>query len=191
MQSRNRLMLGVGTICLLLSAGLNVALAVRVSQQRDALENGDSQSQALLGRRIEPFDARDSFDRAVRVDLQAEDRPTILYAFRSGCAWCERNHEAVLALHAQLADRYRFIGLSLGEESPATFLARFPLPFDVLSGVDKNFLETYELGGTPRTLVLDAQGTVEASYFGAYISGTRRSMIARFNVDLPTVREND
>lgn len=189
--TRNMTFTTVATIALVVSAGLNVALAVRVAQQRNALEHVDTPVQLQIGRRIEPFDARDSIGRVVRLDLQAADRPTVLYTFRPGCAWCERNHEAVVALHSQLADRYQFVGISLSEDHPSTMLERYPLPFDVVSGVDSRFVETYQLGGTPRTLVIDSNGAIEANYFGAYIGSTRRMMADRFDVDLPVVREDE
>lgn len=186
-----QLVVWTGSICLLLSAGLNVTLAVRVSQQRTAIEQGAGEDLLQIGRRVDPFDAKDTGGRAVRFDAQDEGRPTVLYSFQPGCGWCERNHEALLALHSQLSDRYRFIGISLSEDHLTETLEDYPLPFEVVSNVDKEFIEAYQLGGTPRTLVLDSQGKIEASYYGAYVGGTRRQVISRFDVDLPVVRESD
>lgn len=188
--STRQLVVWIGSICLLLSAGLNVALAVRVAQQRTAIEQDAGEDRLQIGLRVNPFDARDSRGRTVRIDVQAEGRPTVLYTFQWGCAWCERNHEALLALHSQLSERYRFIGISLDDEHLEDMLEDYPLPFEVVSAVDRNFIEAYRLGGTPRTLVLDSQGKVEASYYGAYIGSTRSSISARFDVELPVVRED-
>lgn len=188
-----RLSIGIGAICLLLSASMNVALAVRVSQQRAVIEEdeGEEHFREQAGLRVDPFDAKDADGNAVRVDLSATGRPTILYAIRPGCVWCERNHEAILALYAQMSDRYDFLGVSVGDENPARMLAGFPLPFAVVTSVSEDVQNTFKLAGTPRTLVIDSDGTVESSYFGAYIGKSRRGVEARFGVDLPEVRETD
>lgn len=189
MQRRGRdWIVAVGGICLLLSAGLNVALAMRLSAQRALLESGGAERQEMLGRQMQPLEAADPSGRPVRVEFGSDGRPTVLYAFRPGCLWCERNHEALLALHAKAADRYRFVGLSLESNGLAEYLERFPLPFEVVTDLDAATVESYKLGGTPRTLIVNPEGVIEENFVGAWTARMGVLVGARFGVDLPAVK---
>lgn len=188
---RRQLISTIAGTCLLLSAGLNVVLGVRVSQQRVLMDEGQVEKQMMLGRKIEPVDVTDRFGRRSRMDFGSDARPTVLYTFRPGCIWCERNHEAVVALHAQASDKYRFVGLSLSDDGLGEALDRFPLPFEVVSGVESHILESYQLGGTPRTLVIGSNGVIEANFFGAFMGDVGRKVEAKFEVDLPAVRTGE
>lgn len=189
--TRNMTFAAVATVALMLSAGLNVVLGVRVSQQRTAIARGSLDRQLQLGRRIDPIEATDRDGHRVLLDFSGDGRPTILYTFQPGCAWCLRNHVAIVALHTQLSEEYRFLGVSLTDDGLEEMLAARPLPFDVVSGVSGEVLESYQLGGTPRTLVLDSTGVIELNFFGAFIGNNAREIEARFAVDLPAVYTGD
>lgn len=170
---------------LFVSAGLNVALGVRVAQQRQTIESGQGKAvQRHLGRPFAPFEARDIDGDSVRIDF---DRPTVLYFFQPGCGWCDRNYEAVLALYEQKAGTHRFLGVALAETGLSDLLSRKPLPFDVVSGLPPELLESYELGGTPRTIVTDSDGRIVANYFGAYFGATLKALEHQLDVRLPGV----
>lgn len=170
---------------LFVSAGLNVALGVRVAQQRQTIESGQGKAvQRHLGRPFAPFEARDIDGDSVRIDF---DRPTVLYFFQPGCGWCERNHEAANALSRQLSATHRFVGVSLAEAGLAELVERRPPAFEVVTGLSPQLLESYELGGTPRTIVIGADGRISANYFGAYFGATAHSIERELDVSLPEV----
>lgn len=173
---------------LLLSAGLNLALGVRVAQQRRTItdQDGVRETQNLLGTVFIPFPATDLNGNSKRIDFAGE-RPTVLYFFQPGCSWCERNHEAIVALHEQKSDAFRFVGVSLSDIGLSEYLERQPLPFDVVTGLPRDILATYQLGGTPRTMVIGPDGLITGNYFGAYFGSTARSIDREFEVDLPEV----
>ena len=189
--SSNQSILAIAFMSLLFSAGLNVVLGVRVSQQRATIQNGTGEKQIMIGRRLEAFEATDVSGRRKRLEFGSDGRPTVLYTFQPGCSWCERNHEAIVALHAQASGSYRFVGLSLSDHELVETLERLPLPFEVLTGVEAEMLASYRLGGTPRTLVIDSNGVIEANFFGAFMGDLGRQVEAKFDVDLPAVRTGE
>lgn len=174
-------------LALVVSVALNVALAARTSQQRALIESGTEKTQTLVGSRIEGFDVTGPDGTREHLELAGRDLPTVVYSFRPGCMWCERNHEAVLAMYKQSKDRYRFVGLAMSSDGLSEYLDRFPLPFDVVSGVDDATLEAYQLGGTPRTLVIDRDGKIIGNWFGAFSGSVREDIDASLGVALPAV----
>ena len=154
--------------CLLVSAGLNVALAMRTAAQRAEIERGTGDRELMLGRTMTTLEGVDAAGNHVRVEFGTGDRPVVIYVFEPGCDWCDRNYEAVLALYGRLSARARFVGLSLSHEGLDGYLAERPLPFDVLTSVDKQVVTGYALAGTPRTLVVGADGRIEGNILGAW-----------------------
>ncbi len=177
-----------GGVCLLLSAALNVALAFRVAEQRDVIETGGGERQEMVGRRMEPLVGTDPSGVPARVEFGSDGKPTVLYVFAPGCGWCDRNYEAVIALHTRAAERYRFVGLSLESEELTYYLSSHPLPFEVVTRVDPAMIESYKLGRTPRTLVVDRDGAIESNLVGAWTGRVGRSVEVTFGTQLPQVR---
>lgn len=179
--------LGVLSVTLALSVGLNVALAVRASQQRETVEAARISARPFVGTRLPGFDLSTADGTRTRIEFAAQPMATVVYSFRPGCLWCERNHEAVLALHAQSKGAYRFIGLALDTDGLEDFLSRHPLPFDVYTELDDATIEAYQLAGTPRTLVIERDGTVTANWFGAYYGSVADEIKSRLDVELPKI----
>ncbi|MCC6743192.1 MAG: TlpA family protein disulfide reductase [Acidobacteria bacterium] len=184
-----KLTMATGTLAaaLAVSVLLNVALAARASQQRKTLEAARIAAQPLVGKNLTGLDAARLDGEPTRVILADQPVGTVLYVFRPDCAWCERNHEAVLALHAQAKGSHRFVGIALTATGLDGFLARNPLPFDVYTGVDEATIESFQLAGTPRTLVIGPDGTVTANWFGAYFGTVADEIESRLAVSLPRV----
>ena len=174
-----------GGVCLLLSAAMNVALAVRISVLRDRIETGGGERQEMVGRQMETLVGTNPTGDPVRVEFGEDGRPAVLYVFAPGCGWCDRNYEAVIALHTAAADRYRFVALSLEVEGLQEYTLTHPLPFEVVTGVDRELIEGYKLGRTPRTLVIDSEGAIESNFVGAWTGGNGRGVEAAFGVELP------
>ena len=175
----------VGGMCLLVSAAMNVALAVRMSALRDRIETGGGERQEMVGRRMEALVGTNPVGDPVCLEFGGDGRPAVLYVFAPGCGWCDRNYEAVIALHTAAAGRYRFVGLSLEDEGLPEYLTRHPLPFEVVTGVDREVIEGYKLARTPRTLVIDSDGAIESNFVGAWTGSNGRGVEAAFGVELP------
>ena len=179
--------LGVLGAALALSVGLNVALAVRASQQRDTVEAARISSRPFVGTRISGFDLTAPNGERTRLEFSEQSKPTVVYSFRPGCLWCSRNHESVRALYEQSNSSYRFVGLALETDGLEEFLTQHPLPFDVYTNLDDATVEAYQLAGTPRTVVIERDGTVTANWFGAYYGSVADEIESKLDVSLPRV----
>ena len=121
----------------------------------------------------------DSSGKRVVLSYASTNRPTLIYVFRPGCAWCERNGEAVNWLTSQVSQRYRVISLSLEEEGLPEFLKAHAVRFPVYHRPSNSVISALRLHITPETIVISPSGTVLASWKGAYI-GSTQSEVERF-----------
>jgi hypothetical protein len=80
---------------------------------------------------VPDVDALDLAGNRVVVSYSAVRQPTIIYVFRPGCPWCERNSRAINSLTTQVSKRYRVIGLSLSDDRLTDFLKAHPVSFPV------------------------------------------------------------
>jgi len=86
------------------------------------------------------------------------------------------------------AGEYRFIGVSLSEQSLAEYVAKNDLKLPVYSGLSPGTLMTYKLGSTPQTIVISSEGKVLQDWAGAYIGDQKSQVEAFFHVTLPGIR---
>jgi peroxiredoxin len=128
---------------------------------------------------VPDLDVLDLAGNRVLLSYAAGRQPTIIYVFRPGCPWCERNSKAINSLTAQASKRYRVIGLSLSGEGLADFLKAHPVNFPVYREPSRSIVTSLHLQTTPETIVISPAGTVLASWNGAYIGNTQ-SEIERF-----------
>lgn len=169
---------------LLVSAGLNIVLASRAVRQRAVIDELRAGRQQLVGRRIGPIPVVDLEGRQSGLEFTYGSRSTVVYVFEPGCGWCVRNREAIAALAGQAGESYRFVGLSLSDQGLGQYLADNPMPFEVYGGLDRETISSYELGGTPRTLVIGADGTVLRNWTGAYTGDVRSEIEAYFGISI-------
>ena len=170
---------------LLMSTGLNVALAIRSSQQRSVIETRSGQPMALVGATIREIEGVGRDGKRVRVSLTADERPTVVYVLQPGCGWCLRNSEAIQALAERAGGRNRFVAVVLGNQATDEFLDSHIPACEVLTGIDPDFVKAYDLAGTPRTLVIAPDGTVMRNWVGAYAGELHDEISAYFGVELP------
>lgn len=169
---------------LLVSSGLNVALAIRVSQQRGAIEARTAQQPSPVGGHMRSLDGHDRDGNRVKIDFSADGRPTVLYVFQPGCGWCARNSQPIRELAGLAGSRNRFVAVSLVDAGLDEYVEEHPLPFEVISGIDPELVETYNLAGTPRTLVIAPDGTVLRNWVGAYTGDLRDEIAGYFDADI-------
>jgi peroxiredoxin len=115
-------------------------------------------------------------------------KPTVLYIFTPPCSWCARNMDNLKTLLDKEGGQYRFIGLSLSEESLSEYVAKNNLKFPVYSGLSPETLKTYKLGSTPQTIVISPEGNVVQDWAGAYFGGQKSEVESFFHVTLPGLR---
>ncbi len=117
--------------------------------------------------------------------LRGARRPTVLYFFRPGCRWCERNAANIQALAGSRHSCYRFVAISLSDEELKPYLAAHPFAFDVYSGVSAATLKQLGVRGTPQTIVVSTEGRVMKNWSGAFTGDVGRGVESQFGVRLP------
>lgn len=140
----------------------------------------------LLGRAVQsiPVVDRDGRAAVVRFDRRV---PTILYYFSTSCGWCERNWDNVRRLADQSDGRYRVVGLA-AERSLGDVIDRQHLTFEVYGGVSTEAREALGLSGTPRTIVVSAQGLITHDWTGAFSGAVALAVEDVFGLTLPGLR---
>ncbi len=121
---------------------------------------------------------------AVRFDRNV---PTVLYYFSPTCGWCERNWDNVRRLAAQADGRYRVVGIA-AEEALGEFIDQHGLTFEVVGGVSAEAREALNLNGTPRTVVVSAQGLITHDWTGAFTGAVALEVEDLFGIGLPGLR---
>jgi len=84
--------------------------------------------------------------------------------------------------------QYRFIGLSLSEETLREYVVKNDLNLPVYSGLSPETLKAYKLGSTPQTIVISPEGKVLEDWAGAYVGNQKSQVEAFFHVSLPGIR---
>jgi hypothetical protein len=174
---------------------LNILLARNIQNLKAAVlylkaEMGSSR-EINPGDLVPPIQANDLDGHPVKVDYSASSLPTIMYIFTPSCSWCTRNLENVKRLVDQTADAYHFVGLSLSADELRDYVSQNNLGFPVYCGVSAETISAYKMGGTPRTLVVSAEGRVLKNWFGAYGGDIKREVEEYFKVTLPGVGKED
>lgn len=120
----------------------------------------------------------------VPIEIPMVGQSTILYYFSPQCAWCEKNWLNVKAVMAGTRSRYRFIGLSTSPDV-TEFLEARQLRLDVYTRVSTETVRAYDLGATPRTVVIDAKGRITHVWAGAYTGKLQSDVEQALDVVLP------
>jgi peroxiredoxin len=182
----NRLLfslLGLLVVLLAGSVATNFALAKRL---RNAGELLAKQNPPALkpGTQVPAIRARDLQKRPQQVEFSASSAPTLLYVFTPSCGWCTKNLENIKAL-AKDTRNYRFVGLSLSSEGVAEYVAKNGLEFPVLTEPDQSTVRSYQLGGTPATILISPEGRVLKIWMGAWGGRAQAEIESHFGVRLP------
>jgi hypothetical protein len=165
-------------VVLIASAVLNVVLS---RELRGAQPKTNAES--LIGVAVTPLVGTTADGQRLTVTFDTS-LPTLLYYFSSDCSWCQRNEPNVETLFRHVRGAYRVVAASTAV--PAGARPEF-LPDDaiVIGGLDAATLDTYQLHGTPQTMVISPYGRVVRSWPGAYQRDSLHEVSAFFGVGLP------
>jgi thiol-disulfide isomerase/thioredoxin len=89
-------------------------------------------------------------------------RPLIINVWNSTCAPCKRELPAFAAVHAELGDHIRFVGVN-NLDSPdvnESFARERGVGYELLRDVNDGFASTVGIATLPVTLFVDADGTI-------------------------------
>ena len=183
-----RYVLGVGILLLLASVSLNVVLARRVWLFTHLQSYRATERLLKVGTIVPPITAKRLGGEKEAISYEGTNQPTVLYVFTPPCSWCARNIDNLKTLLDQERGRYRFIGLSLSDETLSEYVAKNDLKLPVYSSLSPETLKTYKLGSTPQTIVISPEGKVLQDWTGAYVGEQKSQVEAFFHVTLPGIR---
>ncbi len=184
-----RHLLTVGILLLAASVTLNVVLARRVYSFTQFQALNVSKRQLTIGTTVPPIVAKRFGGQQEVISYEGVGQPTVLYVFTPPCSWCARNMDNLKTLLDKERGRYRFIGLSLSDNTLPEYVAKNDLKLPVYSGLPPETLKTYKLGSTPQTIVISPEGKVLQDWVGAYVGDQKSQVEAFFRVSLPGLRE--
>jgi len=175
-------------LALVVSVVLNVVLAHKVRSLTYARSAKIAELQLKIGTAVPPITAKRLGGHQETISYQGTNQSTVLYIFTPPCAWCARNMDNLKTLLDKEGGRYRFIGLSLSEETLPDYVAKNDLKLPVYSGLSLETLKTYKLGSTPQTIVVTREARVLQDWSGAYVGDQKSQVEAFFHVSLPGLR---
>jgi len=173
----------VGSYGVLIVIAASITLNLLQSHRLKALSRTPDAA-PRAGTLVPGLDVTDADATPVRIEYGPGQRPTILYFFSPSCSWCERNWPAVHALERATRGRYRFVAVTTaGGDERQTRASGLPVP--TYWGWSETGRQSYQLRGTPHTVVIAPTGRVLRSWIGAYTGAARAELERYFQVDLP------
>lgn len=105
--------------------------------------------------------------------------PAVVNLWATWCAPCRAEMPAFEAVHADIGDEVRFVGINEGDEGPAAaaFVAEVGVTFDQYLDLDGGLTDGLRIAGLPATVVLDEDGSVLTVHNGALTEDGLRSLI--------------
>lgn len=177
---------------LLVSVGLNVALAYKLRQFGYFEQvKADARADRLLkpGTQLPQFQATDLNGQRQNVAVNREgDRPTVLYVFTPPCHWCARNMDNLKELVARKGDEFRFIGISLGKDGLSDYVVKNDLTMPIYTDLSDQTKKAFKMGATPQTIVVSPEGKVIQSWTGAYTGDQQKQVEEYFGITLPGLK---
>ncbi len=183
-----RYMVTVGIVLLVASVSLNVFFARRVWFFNHSQSLRVSERLLKVGKAVAPITAKRLGGQQEVISYEGANQGTVLYIFTPPCSWCARNIDNLKTLVDKERGHYRFIGLSLSEETLPEYVARNNLNLPVYCGLSSESVKTYKLGSTPQTIVISPEGKVLQDWVGAYVGEQKSQIEAFFHVTLPGIR---
>lgn len=107
------------------------------------------------------------------------DRPTVINFFGSWCKPCVLEMPDIEALHVELGDRAKFIGIDTQENADAgrEIVTRTGVTYPIGLDTDGSLLTKVKGIGMPTTLVVKADGTIVARHTGALTTEQLRDLV--------------
>lgn len=162
---------------LILSGAVNLGLAKQLNNL-----TARNESPLVPGTRVPPISG-ESVSGPVTIAYPAS-QAMVLYYFSADCGWCRRNWDNVGLLANSLQRRFRLVALSASPRVAQEVRNRLA-GFEVVWNFSQDVRSAYQLGGTPMTVVVGADGRVLKAWKGAFQGRVEREIENFFNIDLP------
>lgn len=136
---------------------------------------GGSSSDSLPERRL------DSLDGTSTLELTSmEGTPAVMNFWATWCAPCRAELPAFQAVHEELGDEVRFVGINVerGGEAAQAYLDELGIDFEQYVDPDGSLLTELDVMGLPVTLVIDANATVVERHIGALDEAQLRELLS-------------
>ena len=172
-------------VCLVASVVLNVALALRVRDQRRAIDRVKASGVIAVGEGVPAFTAKSLSGDPVEVRYDGDSRNTVLYVFSPRCDWCDRNEPNLQEILQRSGSTHRFVAISLSEDGLHDYVLERSYQIPVVTALDEDTKARYKLGGTPQTLVISPEGRVLENWIGVYDGEVAERVEGYFDVRLP------
>jgi hypothetical protein len=161
----------------------------RARDARHHTDHGDhespSEGRLQAGTKLPPLEATGLKKELVTFRFEDSTLPTLLYVLRPGCIWCARNNDNLKAVIERAPGRYRVLIASLTEEGTAAYISEHGIHAAVVTNISEQTKRTYNLGGTPQTILISPQGVVIKNWMGAYTGGTAAEVQRTLSLELP------
>jgi Thioredoxin-like len=188
-KSSSRKTLPAVAVALVASVTLNVLMAHRVRSLTYVRSARIAEYQLKVGTVVPPIAVKRLGGQQEVISYQGINRSTVLYVFTPPCSWCARNMDNFKTLLRKESGEYRFIALSMSEDTLAEYVAKNDLKLPVYSGLSMDSKAAYKLSGTPQTIVVSPDGRVLQNWMGAYIGDQKSQVEAFFHIKLPGLRD--
>jgi len=185
MRVRPSILVPVVMVLLVVSVGVNVLQAQKIL----TLVNRSASPVSLVSKQLSAIDGKSVSGQSVSVQLKGS-LPTVVYHFSTTCSWCERNWTNLEALARAAGGRYRVIVVTT-EAGVRSYAEARGLDVEVVEQLDSSAVQALNLGGTPRTIAVGADGVVTHDWSGAYAGRIARQVEDLFGVDLPGLQPID
>ncbi len=110
---------------------------------------------------------------------------TVVYIFSPVCHWCALNLSNIQSLMTQRKGTLDFVGISINANGLQEYVDRNRLSFPVYLDKSVRDLSLLDFSGTPQTLLIRKDGTVEHNWIGAYVGDTQTNVERALSVHLP------
>jgi peroxiredoxin len=170
---------------LILSACINIALAHKVKSQQMIISDIKTDNRLRAGAIVSAIEGKNPEGELIKVDFAGKNKPTIVYVFTPGCAWCKRNLNNMKMLRQKTAAEYEFIGVSLAANGVAEYVKQHSIDYPVITDISPALRSEYKMGGTPTTLLISNDSRVLKVWTGAYDGALLSEIDRYFNLKLP------
>jgi len=133
----------------------------------------------ITGRPLPDLTVNDSDGNEIRLGTLV-GRPLVINVWYSTCAPCKRELPAFAAVHDELGERVRFIGINpVDRDGGDDFARELGVRYELLRDPDGLLLSAAGINGFPTTLLVDADGTIVGQHTGAMTADSLRAAISR------------
>lgn len=164
---------------LVVSVGVNVLQAQKIR----TLVGSGRPAVSVVGRSVQSINGASLDGQPVAVTLRGQ-RPTLIYHFSTSCGWCDRNWANLEAIATAAGGRYQVLAVSR-EQGVKRYVHQRALSVDVIEQLGAETERQLSLTGTPKTILVGADGIVTHEWVGAYADRVARQIEDLFDVRLP------